>query len=93
MAAVAISSPPHPSVLMCPVPYPQPSNTLIGIKAGKYWKGLEGGTVMHYAEFVSINVNKRSPRLITFIMGREHLLFRILHLIVNLGHCNDFVSS
>ena len=88
-----MASPPHPFTLTRPVPYLRPLNTLIGIQAGNHWKGLEGGTVMHYAEFVSINVNKRSPRLLQLIMGREHLLFRIPGLIVNLVCRSGTVAS
>lgn len=90
MATVAISSPPHPSVLMCPVAYPQPSNTLIGIKAGSYWKGLEGGTVMHYAEFVSINVNKKVTKTHHIYNGEGTFAFSNSSSYINLGHCNDF---
>lgn len=45
---------------------------------------------MHYVDFVSINVNKGSPRLITFIMGSEHVLFRIPPFMVNFVCCNYF---
>lgn len=62
----------------------------MGIKAGNYQEGLEGGAVMHYVEFVSIDVNKGSPRLLTFIMQSEHLLFRIPSFMVNLVCCNYF---
>lgn len=70
-----------------------PTSRAVGYAGGNksrklYQEGLEGGAVMHYVDFVSINVNKGSPRLIPFIMGSEHVLFRIPPFMVNLVCCN-----
>lgn len=86
MSAFAIHHHHHPRTnVACPTP------RAVGYAGWKpYQEGLEGGAAMHYVDFVSINVNKGSPRLITCIMGSESVLLRIPPAMVNLVCCNYF---
>lgn len=90
MSAFAFHHHHHPRTnVACPTP------RAVGYAGGNksrkpYQEGLQGGAAMHYVDFVSINVNKGSPRLITFIMGSESVLLRIPPSMVNLVCCSYF---